>query len=118
MWWEKSEIDASVSEASISITGLAHKPFRIDRNLRGGGIVTYVREDIPSKRLHIGKLPDDVEGTFIEINLRKAKLIIFAAYLPPWQDKDYFFESVMKALDVYCAKYDNIILVGDYNTSE
>ena len=114
----ETKIDASVSEASISIPGFEHKSFRLDRNLRGGGIVTYVREDIPSKRLHIDKLPDDIEGTFIEINLRKAKWIIFAAYLPPWQDKDYFFESVTKALDVYRAKYDNIILVGDFNTSE
>ena len=39
----ETKIDASVSEASISIPGFEHKPFRIDRNLRGGGIVTYVR---------------------------------------------------------------------------
>ena len=39
----ETKIDASVSEASISIPGFEHKPFRLDRNLRGGGIVTYVR---------------------------------------------------------------------------
>ena len=66
---------------------------------------------------YIGKLPDYIWSNFIEINVRKAKLIIFAAHLPPWQDKDYFLESITEALDVYCAKYDNIILVGDCNTS-
>ena len=67
----KIKIEASVSEVPISIPGFEQKPFRLDRTLRGGGIVTYVQKDIPSKRLHIGKLPDDIEGTFIEINLRK-----------------------------------------------
>ena len=83
-----------------------------------GGIVTYVREDIPSKILNLVDIPDDIEGTFIEINLRKAKWLIFSTYLPPWQDKSYYFESIAKALDVYGAKYENIILVGDFNTKE
>ena len=60
------------------------KPPRRDRIRRGGGIITYVREDIPSKILDLVDIPNDIEGTFIEINLRKVKWIIFSRYFPPW----------------------------------
>ena len=50
--------------------------------------------------------------------MRKAKWLIFATYLPPWQDKSYYFDNIAKALDVYGAKYENMILVGDFNTKE
>ena len=97
---EETKIDETFSDESIKIPGFKHKPFRRDRTRRGGGIVTYVREDIPSKILNLVDIPDDIEGTFIEINLRKAKWLIFSTYLPPWQDKGYYFESIAKALDV------------------
>ena len=50
------KIDASVSEASISIPGFEHKPFTLDKNVRGGGIATYTREDIPSLAFIKGKM--------------------------------------------------------------
>ena len=34
-----------------------------------------------------------------------AKWLIFSTYLPPWQGKGYYFETLAKALDVYGAKY-------------
>ena len=115
---QETKIDSTFTNESIAIPGYVHKPFRRDRKLGGGGIVTYIREDIPSKLLTSFTIPDDIEGTFIELNLRKAKWLIFATYLPPWQNKSYFFETLSKALDVYRAKYDNIILVGDFNTKD
>ena len=38
-----------------------------------GGIMIFVSEDIPSKLASKHTLPDDIEGMFIETNLRKAK---------------------------------------------
>ena len=48
-------------------------PFRLDRNRFGGGVLIYVREDIPCKQLTKHILPDDIEGIFVEVNLRKTK---------------------------------------------
>ena len=45
--------------------------FRLDRNAHGGGILLYVREDIPSKLLLVEENP--IEGFFVEINLRNKK---------------------------------------------
>ena len=38
--------------------------------------------------------------------------------LIPFENKSYFFETISKALDVYRAKYDSIILVGEFNTKD
>ena len=51
-------------------------PNRLDRNRNGGGVINYVMEDIPSK------LPQDVEGMFVELNFRKIKWLLFGAYNP------------------------------------
>ena len=48
-------------------------PFRRDRIKSGGGILVYVREDIPYKLLNLHRFPDDIEGLFLEVNLKKQK---------------------------------------------
>ena len=45
-------------------------PHRLDDNCNGGGILVYIREDIPSKRLLIER---DLTETFVEINLHNKK---------------------------------------------
>ena len=45
------------------------EPFRLDRNQFGGGLLVFIREDIPCSILNIKQLT--IEALFIEINLRK-----------------------------------------------
>ena len=45
----------------------------IDRNRKVGGVMIYVREDIPSKLLIKHVLPSDIECIFLELNFRKCK---------------------------------------------
>ena len=56
--------------------------YRFDRNRNGRGVILYVRKDIPSKILEKHKLPQDVEGMFVELNFRKIKWLLFGAYNP------------------------------------
>ena len=58
-------------------------PYRLDRNRNGGDVIIYVREDMPSKILEKHKLPQDVEGMFVELNFRKIKWLLFGTYHPP-----------------------------------
>ena len=46
-------------------------PHRLDCNCNSGGILLYIREDIPSKLLPIER--DLTEAFFVEINLHKKK---------------------------------------------
>ena len=49
------------------------KPLRLDRNSRGGGIMLFIRDNIPFRLLKPGNFPSKTEAIFIEINLRKKK---------------------------------------------
>ena len=92
-------------------------PYRLDRNRNGGGVIIYVREDIPSKILEKHKLPHDTEDIFIELNFRKVKWLLFGTYHPPSQNDQNYFEALDKALDCYIS-YDRIVLTGDFNSEE
>ena len=46
-------------------------PYRLDRNRNGGGILIYIREDIPSKIVTKHCFPKDIEALFFELNFRK-----------------------------------------------
>ena len=68
--------------SSFLIDGFS-SPFRLDRNRKGGGILIYVRRDIPSKFLTKHSFANDIEGLFVEINFRKRKWLLFGTYHPP-----------------------------------
>ena len=59
--------DDSFPEGQFFIDGY-HTPFRYDRNGNDGGILLYVREDIPAKVIHC--VFPTVERFFVEINLQ------------------------------------------------
>ena len=89
-------------------------PYRLGRNRNGGVVILYVREDIPSKVLRKHLFPNDIEGTFVEINFRKSKWLLSGAYHSPSQSDQYYYDNIEKALDVYC-QYEKVVLVGDFN---
>ena len=109
------KIDSSFSSSQFLIKGFSI-PFRFDRNRSGGVVIFYVRDDIPSKQLTNHKLPDDIEGVFIEVNLRKIKWLIFDTYHPSSQPVEYFFKHVDCALDAYAQIYIKFLLASDFNT--
>ena len=56
--------------------------YMCDRNRLGGGLIVHVRNDIPNQQLIKRKFPGDIEGVFVEVNLRNIKWLIFGAYTP------------------------------------
>ena len=113
----ETKLDGSFPTGQFKIDGFS-EPFRLDRNAHGGGILIYVREDIPCKQLSLHTFPNDLEGIFVEVNLRKTKWLLFGTYHPPSQDDNYFFDCLTKALDLYIGKYDNFLLGGDFNAED
>ena len=61
---------------------------------------------------------DNIEGLFVEINLRKSKWLIFGTYHLPNQNDSYYFDSLTKALDLYNDYYDKFLLADDFNAEE
>ena len=113
----ETKIDPSFPNSQFQIDGFS-MPFRFDRNRFGGGVIIYVRDDIPSKQLTRHKLPEDIEGIFIEVNLRKSKWLISGTYRPPCQSAEYIFKHIGFALDTYIQTYDTFLLAGDFNIED
>ena len=114
---EETKLDETFPEKAFMIPGYK-KPFRKDRNSYGGGILVFIRVDIPSREAPIIEGFSDLEGIFVEINLRKSKWLLFATYKPPSLSKENYFSQVNKALDAYGSKFENIVMMGDINTTE
>ena len=78
----ETKIDDSFPDAQFSFDGYS-KPHRKDRTFGGGGLLMYVNENIPSRKLNEHTIPDDVEITCVEINLKKQKWVLMGIYRPP-----------------------------------
>ena len=76
----ETKLDNSYPDTQFHLPGF--NSFRYDRNSSGGGIIAFIREDIPSKELKSDSTLADVEGYFIELNLRRKKWVLFVGYNP------------------------------------
>ena len=108
----KTKLDDSFPEGQFFIDGY-HTPFRYDRNGNGGGILLYVREDIPAKVIHCD-FPT-FERFFVEINLHKKKWLINCSYNPHKNNIGSHLNVITKTFDTYYGKYENVIFLGDFN---
>ena len=78
--------------------------------------MVYVRSNIPLKELKTLPIPNGMEFLFFEINLYKRKWIIESFYNPSKILVDSQLISLGTCLDHHCQQYDNIILLGDFNS--
>ena len=108
----ESKLDDSFPDGQFLIDGF-HMPFRFDHNKNGGGILLYVRKDIPAQILS-HDFPS-AESFFVEIILHKKKWFINCSYNPNKNNIKNHLEIISKALDAFSTKYENIILLGDFN---
>ena len=90
-------------------------PFRFDRNGHGGEVMMYVREDIPCKFLKKHSTAENIEGIFLEINLRKSKWLHFGGCNPKKDNISNFLNQLGQTIDEYMAYYDNLLVVGNFN---
>ena len=111
----ETKIDESFSSNQFMIDGYSI-PFREDRNSQGGGLLIYVREDIRCKRLKTNNTSGDIEGIFIEVNIRNSKWFLMGGYNPNNDSISYFLSRVSKVMDMYLKDCENIILLGDFNS--
>ena len=77
----ETKLDDFFPTAQFSLNGFS-KPYRLDRSSNGGGILLYVRDDIPSRFLTDYKIKDNLESLFVEVNIRKKKWLLGYSYNP------------------------------------
>ena len=73
----ETKIDESFPTGNLLIEGFS-TPYRLDRDSKGGRIMLYIRQDIPSNLLVFEGKP--IESLFTELNLQNAKILINCSY--------------------------------------
>ena len=92
------------------------KPYRLDLTYRSGGILIYVNENIPSRFLDSYIIKKDLQIIPIAINIRKQKWIVLSIYRNPKQCIKYFLAELSSIIDFYNSKFENLLVMGDFNT--
>ena len=100
--------------------------FHFDRTGNGGGILLYIREDIPSIRefFDIPYIREDkpltmnrnIESFFVEINLnKKKKWLLSCSHNPTQMQTSNHLAELSKSTDIHLTKYDELLFLGHCN---
>ena len=75
----ETKVDHSFRDGPHFLDGIG-TPFRLDRNRNSGGIILFIRNDIPEK----GFSTDDrsIESFYVELNFRKEKRLLICSNNP------------------------------------
>ena len=111
----ETKLDDSFTNAQFNIQNF--KIYRKDRNARGGGLMLYVRSDIPNRNR-----PDlecsthsQVEHIILETILKKQKMLFVLLYSPPNVKRTDLVNVVNDLFDKCHAECNNVFLMGDLN---
>ena len=107
----ETKIDETFPSRQFFIKGFT-PPYRLDWNCHGGGILVYVREDIPSKLI---EMKSSSESISIELKLRRKKWLVNCSYNANNSDICDHLRSLGKSLNTLLTNYDKVLLMGDFN---
>ena len=110
----ETKLDDTFPFNQFAIEGYSQQ-FRLDRNSHGGGIIIYVRDHLPCKKINSYSLPGNVEGMFIEINFGKTKWLLVGGYNPQKESISYFLSHLSKGIDKNLSSHENFLVIGDFN---
>ena len=93
---------------------------RNDRSVHGGGLMFYIRSDIPRcRRFDLEQMTDNHAGLeiiILEVMLNKKERWIYVLGYKPPSIADSVFKNAFDLLcDVVLSESQNVVLLGDYN---
>ena len=106
----ETKLDETFPAGQIVLHNFSSDTYQFDCNRNGGGIMLYIREDIPS-RLIEKKLRNNSEYFFVEINLRKKKWLLCCSYNPHKNSISTHIDFLRRELDLHSSNYENVILL-------
>ena len=83
--------------------------------IRGGGLLLYVQGYIPCRRITVN-FTQGIEAIVVENNLQKRKWLLIGSYCPHKEMINNHLNIISNRLNDLCTKYENIILIGDFNS--
>ena len=111
----ETKLDDTFPDGQFFIEGYK-EPIRLDRNRNGGGLLCFIHDDLDCKEIKSHKLTKKTEGIFIKLNIRNTKWLIMGGYNPDKKNIENFLECIGKELDRFLPQYENLLLLGDFNS--
>ena len=112
----ETKLDESFRISQFFMNGFS-SPHLFNCKCNNDGILSYTREDIPSKFLSIER--DLTEVFFVDINLhKKKKWLISCSYNPKRAAIANHISALSKNTDIYIhtVKYGNLIFLGNFKS--
>ena len=117
MGLSETKIDSSFMTSQFNVCNF--KIYRKDRDSRGGGLLFYVRSDLPQRirsDLECSTI-SDVEHMVLEVILRKEKFIFILMYSPPNVPKEKVIQVMSNVLDKCFCECKTLYVIGDLNVN-
>lgn len=88
----ETKIDSSNTNAQFSLPN--YKIYRQDKAKDGGGVLTYIASQIPSKKLRVPFVLELIEVLAVKVELNNTNVIILGLYrLPHCRGTNYYAKT-------------------------
>ena len=74
----------------------------------------YVNENLLRKSLTT-EIDNLTKTIFLEVNVQCSKWLFVVCYKPLNQNETFFISNLSKTMNAFSTKYDNILLIGDFD---
>jgi hypothetical protein len=108
----ETKIDQSFPDAQFALPN--YRMFRRDNTNMRGGLLTYIRSDIPCRKLN-DYSTKNVETIVMEVLINKQKWAIVFSYKTPSMSDVIFTSELQNILDRLLMDYTNVVVAGDLN---
>jgi len=114
MFINESKLDDSFPSNLYNVSN--YTLYRNDRTSHAGGIMSYIRSDIPHSRLPDYEISlDFVESLAFKLVINKENWLLLGIYRSPCSDITVFIPSLTKILELAQTSFKQIIIIGDLN---
>ena len=112
----ESKLDDTFPQGQFQIEGFT-RPIRLDRNRDGGGLIIFIRDGLTCREIKPRSLYPELECTLLELSIRQSKWLVVVGYNPQKENIGSFLEKLSGEVDKHLPKYDNLLMLGDWNST-
>ena len=112
----ETKLDDSFSSILFACQG--YKCYRKDRNMSSGGMMIFIREDIPHNRMSLHEIESQschIECMVFHFQVKKFKFYVICTYKNPRVPNHLFVSMFREMLNKLDTNGDDLLVMGDFN---
>ena len=111
----ESKLDSTFQNSLFCLDKFKH-PIRLDVSSRSGGLLLYTRDTLSTRQINCSLKPD-IQCIAMELKMHTRNWLVLFIYRNPKQDLKYFLDELTNLIDLYSGKFENLLILGDFNES-